>query len=558
MKTILTTIGLLSFCCSLRAATYSSQWQLNGGVLSPRYATSQTVTSNLLSFGTSTLMGPLITVPVKQILSVGTNQVIIYTNTEIKLLSASADPSLVILQLGHGTNTGHKLFLSNTSTNAGFTLPSGSTNLDGGHVYLSGNRDWVPSNTFDVLFLTCYFPDWVEVNRNSPTNGNGGLVLNTPGYIPVTASSTTVSNSQFFVNTYAKATLQNSTLASGLVLDASGSSTIDVLALAYTLRLASQTGNIFFDPQNSGNSLFQYRMSGLDFFFPFSGGYLGPKYDDGYGTTANYVLNPPTSRTNAHLFEVRLNTTNQGFFVNQIGAIAISGTTNLYTDNGTSLLRNGVALALSGGNLSVNQLDATTLIVANPPYFDGSNMTNANGKGYATTNQLSYTYVAAGTSVTVSTNTSGLTNIYTISASGGATPSYTLPLSAAAWSPAGSTLYHLGYEPQISPSTSSATHPQYCQFAVPLTGNVKSVYVHGYVAGVLASSETITMQITNLTQATSVNLTSMPANVIFDDAATTGLSFAVTTGDFLAIRMTTPAWSTNVTNFSLQGILLIQ
>ncbi len=123
--------------------------------------------------------------------------------------------------------------------------------------------------------------------------------------------------------------------------------------------------------------------------------------------------------------------------------------------------------------------------------------------------------------------------------------------------PAASTVYHFGGIAQ-NWTTATATHPQYYQVYVPFTGKVAAAYVHGFVGGTLGTAGTVGLEITNVTAATSVSLTGVALTAVFNDSVTTGLSFAVTAGDYIAIRVTTPAWATPAAGVAWQANLWLQ
>jgi len=172
-------------------------WQLNAGILSPIGPTAGVLTTNLENFGYAYFFNAVVEVANKQIVTTGTNLIDMLNSSHIKVLSDTNAVSGVILQLTGGTNTGHRASIVNASTNSGFTLPNGSTNTAGGHVYLNGQRDWVTSNNFDAIQLLYEFPDWIELGRSSPTNGDtGSIVINpTDNYMPYRSSFDTFGNS---------------------------------------------------------------------------------------------------------------------------------------------------------------------------------------------------------------------------------------------------------------------------------------------------------------------------------------------------------------------------
>lgn len=123
------------------------------------------------------------------------------------------------------------------------------------------------------------------------------------------------------------------------------------------------------------------------------------------------------------------------------------------------------------------------------------------------------------------------------------TPPYLMQAVSGSGNPLASATYHFGSLAAINLTTPAATHPQYCQLKVPFTGHITAVSTHWFVGGTLASAGTVAQWVTNITATTSVALTGVSLAAITADSSDTGLTFAVTAGDQICIRVTTPAWS---------------
>jgi len=110
--------------------------------------------------------------------------------------------------------------------------------------------------------------------------------------------------------------------------------------------------------------------------------------------------------------------------------------------------------------------------------------------------------------------------------------------------PADSTTYYIGSSLTVSVSTTNAIQRVY----IAKTGTVKAIYINAQVAGTLGSGESSTMafRLNDTTDTTiSSAVTHSAVAAVFSN---TGLSIAVTAGDYFEIKWTTPAWVTNPTN----------
>lgn len=146
-----------------------------------------------------------------------------------------------------------------------------------------------------------------------------------------------------------------------------------------------------------------------------------------------------------------------------------------------------------------------------------------------------------GSGITATTN--GANNLdVTISSSGGG---YTLFGSSAAnsMSLADSTTYYAGLE--LNTSIGNMLIATNVQIYVPRTGTLKSGYIHYRVASTLGSSELITNSFYNVTTTTASSSVTAALNNASVNVTLTGLSLPVTAGDFVVLRIETPAWVTN-------------
>lgn len=120
--------------------------------------------------------------------------------------------------------------------------------------------------------------------------------------------------------------------------------------------------------------------------------------------------------------------------------------------------------------------------------------------------------------------------------------------------PADSSTYFIPQGGLITSFTTSG-HDARIQWMIPKAGTIKIAWGQIRVLGTLGSSENSTLSI-RLNNTTDTTVTS----TLKWDAATggysnTGLNIAVTAGDYIEIKLVTPAWATNPTNCSF-GIQL--
>ena len=221
----------------------------------------------------------------------------------------------------------------------------------------------------------------------------------------------------------------------------------------------------------------------------------------------------------------------------------------------------GYVVTYSVSNSSASDITVTfytNSVAANP--YDIATKTNVNTftASASAITQVELKYIGSGIwvldSVTGPTTIlefgSGITAVtngvngrtISISASGGG---YTLFGSSAAntMSLADSTTYHAGLE--LNTSIANMLIATNVQIYIPRTGTLKSGYVHYRVASTLGSSELVTNSFYNVTTATASAGVTAALNSASVNVTMAGLSLAVTAGDFVTLRIETPAWVTN-------------
>lgn len=138
---------------------------------------------------------------------------------------------------------------------------------------------------------------------------------------------------------------------------------------------------------------------------------------------------------------------------------------------------------------------------------------------------------------------------------GGAAVGYTLTAIAATNSPADATTYCFADWVNAAPTTNCNDVRLY----IPKTGTIKTVYGHFYTGGASGTSEANSVYIrqNNTTDIVTVT-TSLTTNNVNNPFNATGLSAAVTAGDYISVKWVTPTWVTNPTNMRNYVVIYIE
>lgn len=132
-------------------------------------------------------------------------------------------------------------------------------------------------------------------------------------------------------------------------------------------------------------------------------------------------------------------------------------------------------------------------------------------------------------------------------------PHVLLCFQVSALSPADSTTYYIGSAPTNALTSTFTDQRLY----VPKSGTLKSVFVRVRVGGTLGSGESVTHAI-RINDTTDVSLNSMTYAAATQSDVTTGLSQAVSAGDYVVLKLVTPAWATNPTTVTWMAQLFIE
>mgnify|MGYP006921377872 FL=1 len=130
---------------------------------------------------------------------------------------------------------------------------------------------------------------------------------------------------------------------------------------------------------------------------------------------------------------------------------------------------------------------------------------------------------------------------------------YALQLATATQDPADSTTYYGGAYPSFAVGTTAARF----NLAVPKAGSITMATAGVKVEGTLGSNESITIAVRK-NNSTDVTITSAAkANARVQTYSNTSMSLAVSAGDALELKITTPAWVTNPTQVAWQAAVYI-
>jgi hypothetical protein len=134
------------------------------------------------------------------------------------------------------------------------------------------------------------------------------------------------------------------------------------------------------------------------------------------------------------------------------------------------------------------------------------------------------------------------------------TYSYAVTTPSLNWnSPANSTTYYTGLN---APTTLADSHRIY----FPASGTLSAVYISAYNAGVQATSEPFSVYI-RINNTTDVLVTSLAtadaAPHGYNIWSNTGLSQAISQGDYFEVKIVTPNWTTKPTTLYMQASLSI-
>lgn len=130
---------------------------------------------------------------------------------------------------------------------------------------------------------------------------------------------------------------------------------------------------------------------------------------------------------------------------------------------------------------------------------------------------------------------------------------YTLTLTGSQGSFVDGTPYYSG-----AITTGTSTTAAINQVPIPVSGTITAVYVYQLTAGTLATGESSTLAI-RVNNTTDVTVSSAVLNSSISSTwSATGLSQAVSAGDYIELKFTAASWATNPTNVRWTAIVFIK
>ncbi len=340
---------------------YMADWTNDfGGTISP-------ITSNYLVTMTNQNVYGTWSTPTKvTLLSLGTNQLDMALQSAWLLNSPTNDATQVILSLSAGAYQGQHAFLLSQNGAESFTLPNYSEqyNVPGAYVILgqTNTSDWIGS-TNRGIHLVYSAPDWVieglPTDPSVPGGGSTNIVTTVgPGTIntlamfgPLTSTVTNsivrqLSTTNILINGSLNVTnyVQSAPTSGGAyAFLQSGNSTMG--GNAQRVGLSVNTG-----PSAFGQWIASYSDSGPSYGFAADSIFAFPG--------ASIIFNGDLLPTSSNTWSLGSASLPWKDLFLSTNSLHLGG--NIYTDNGTSLLRNGTSVG--GGSNPLGSVTAFSLV----------------------------------------------------------------------------------------------------------------------------------------------------------------------------------------------------
>lgn len=130
---------------------------------------------------------------------------------------------------------------------------------------------------------------------------------------------------------------------------------------------------------------------------------------------------------------------------------------------------------------------------------------------------------------------------------------YTIPIIATTQNPSGSTAYYFGNIP-----AAWTTNAGYRDITIPIAGTITTVNIDVVAAGTIGTGENWSIYIRHNNAATDYLVATVGSTNRIRNFRNTGLSIAVTAGDTVVFKHTTPFWTTQPTSCVISGIIIIE
>lgn len=130
---------------------------------------------------------------------------------------------------------------------------------------------------------------------------------------------------------------------------------------------------------------------------------------------------------------------------------------------------------------------------------------------------------------------------------------YSLTANSAQFAPADSTTYYFGIFASLPVTTTPATRRQY----VPKSGTVRAVALNWFANAVAGSSENISMYL-RVNDTTEYLIATVGNNLAQKTFINTAMNAPVVAGDYIEIRLVTPAWALDPTQVTIGGTIYVE
>lgn len=160
------------FDTNLLGIRYLANWTNELGVIHPATVNTEVTITNMNLFETFVLPSKV------KLLTLGTNELNVATNSTWLLASPTNDATQVILSLSAGKYQGQILFITSQNSDGAFKLPDESEQYDVPGALIDLQGDWI-ATTNRGMILQYTAPDWIEMARFDPGSTNGPFPGNT-------------------------------------------------------------------------------------------------------------------------------------------------------------------------------------------------------------------------------------------------------------------------------------------------------------------------------------------------------------------------------------------
>jgi len=300
-------------------------------------------------------------------------------------------------------------------------------------------------------------------------------------------------------------------------------------------------------------------------------------YQANSGTQTVLAITPTINQTGTAAYEglvVNATETGTGSGSKTLLRLATGGTNRLLVDNTGAMTGDSwLSLTNTSGNGYIQIANGTTpgtptsaiRVYSNAGGFSFVNSSGDVASIYASTGTATFT-IPAGTNTaatltgaqaltnkTIDGGSNTLSNISSTSLATAAARGYALQATHGSSNYAASTVYYFG-----NMGGNITTVAQRNKIYIPANGTIKKAYVSYFVGGTLASTEAITLAIrlNNTTDYTINNTATL--NAVTTDFNNAALNIAVSAGDFIELKLTTPAFVTAPTTVRCSVVLFVE